>query len=99
MMSDKSDNASAILRDILVDALRVDPAEIVPEARIFGDLFAESIDLLDIQFQLERAFGLSLDQNELVENLGQGLSAKEIDERLTVQWCLDYIEHRLATEL
>ncbi len=81
--------------NILVEALRIDPADVTPEARIFSDLGAESIDILDIQFQIERAFGLKLDQNELLESLGQDLSALEIDERLTVQRCLDYINYRL----
>ena len=82
-------------QNILVEALRVDPAEITLESRLFSDLGAESIDMLDIQFQIEHAFGLDLDQNELIANLGQDLSAREIDESLTVQWCLGYIENRL----
>jgi acyl carrier protein len=94
-MNPNSDQIFATLRDILVDALRVDPAEVTLQARIFGDLAAESIDILDIQFQIERAFGLSLDQNELIESLGADLTASEIDERLTVEWCLGYIRKRL----
>lgn len=82
-------------RDILVEALRVEPTEVTPDARIFSDLGAESIDILDIQFQIEHSFGLKLDQNELINNLGEDLSANQIDERLTVQWCLDYIQKLL----
>jgi len=95
MKPDKNEIFSG-LRTILVQALRVKPEEVVPQARIFSDLAAESIDILDVQFQIEHAFGLSLDQNELIEKLGKGLSAREIDAKLTVQWCVDYIEKRLA---
>ena len=89
------DQIFSSLQAILVDALRVDPADVTEDARIFGDLGAESIDILDIQFQIERAFGLSLDQNELITELGEGLGAREIDEKLTVRWCLGYIEKRV----
>ncbi len=80
---------------ILVQALRVDPADVTAEARIYSDLGAESIDILDIQFQIEHAFGFTFDQNELLASLGQSLSAEEIDQRLTVRWCVDYIGDRL----
>ncbi|MDH5356546.1 MAG: phosphopantetheine-binding protein [Gammaproteobacteria bacterium] len=95
MINQNKEHILSELQNILVEALRVDPKEITPEARIFSDLGAESIDILDIQFQIERSFGLKLDQNELIENLGEDLSAHEIDEKLTVQWCLGYIERLL----
>ena len=44
------------VREVLEDALGVDPEEITPEASITGDLGAESIDFLDIQFRLEKKF-------------------------------------------
>ena len=95
MTNHSNEKIRSELQKILVDALRVDPTEITLDARIFGDLEAESIDILDIQFQIERTFGLILDQNELIANLGEGLSVREIDDKLTVQWCLDFIERRL----
>jgi acyl carrier protein len=48
-----------------VDALGVDDDEVTPEARLMGDLGAESIDFLDIIFKLEKAFGISIDRAEL----------------------------------
>lgn len=50
----------------LVDALSVDEDEVKPEATLVGDLGAESIDFLDIQFRLEKAFQVKITQNELV---------------------------------
>jgi acyl carrier protein len=90
------DQVFSSLRAIFVQALRVRPDEVIPNARIFSDLGAESIDILDIQFQIEHAFGFSLDQNELIERLGSRLSPSEIDERLTVRWCVDYVSGRLS---
>lgn len=53
------------VQSILVDALAVDEDEVTPGATLFADLGAESIDVLDISFQLERAFDIKINQGEL----------------------------------
>lgn len=54
------------VRTLLVDALSVDTDEVTPAARLQADLGAESIDMLDIVFRLEREFDLGkIDRNEL----------------------------------
>jgi len=49
----------------LVDALGVDEDEVTPEARLVGDLGAESIDFLDIVFRLEKSFDIKIPRGEL----------------------------------
>ncbi|HEX5136794.1 MAG TPA: phosphopantetheine-binding protein [Planctomycetota bacterium] len=46
-------------------ALGRDEDEVQVEKRLQSDLEAESIDYLDITFQLEKAFGISIDKDEL----------------------------------
>jgi len=53
------------VREALVDALGVDEDEVLPEARIGGDLGAESIDYLDIVFRLEKAFNIKIPRGDL----------------------------------
>ncbi|MEZ6244098.1 MAG: acyl carrier protein [Phycisphaerales bacterium] len=53
------------VRGVLVDALAVDEDEVTPESRLIADLGAESIDILDISFKLEQAFGFKIAQGEL----------------------------------
>jgi acyl carrier protein len=53
------------VREALVDALGVDEDEVTPEARIGGDLGAESIDYLDIVFRLEKAFTIKIPRGDL----------------------------------
>ena len=53
------------VRTALVDALGVDEDEVAPEARLVGDLGAESIDFLDIVFRLEKAFDIKIPRGEL----------------------------------
>lgn len=58
------------VRQVLEDTLGADPEDITPEAMLTEDLGAESIDFLDIQFQLEKKFSLpekpfKIEQGEL----------------------------------
>jgi acyl carrier protein len=54
------------VREVLVDALAVDDDEVTPDAKLISDLGAESIDMLDISFKLEQAFGFKIAQGELL---------------------------------
>jgi len=53
------------VQSTLVDALGVDEEDVTPDATLFKDLGAESIDLLDIVFRLERNFGIKIPRGEL----------------------------------
>ena len=43
------------IKEVLENALGVDPEEVTMDATLIGDLGAESIDFLDISFKLEQA--------------------------------------------
>ena len=53
------------VQEALVEALGVEDDEVTPEATLMGDLGAESIDLLDIVFRLEKAFDIKIPRGEL----------------------------------
>ncbi len=55
----------ARVRSVLAAALNVAESDLAPAATLQGDLGAESIDVLDIVFRLERAFNLKIAQGEL----------------------------------
>ena len=60
------------VREVLVDALALDDDEVESNKTLIGDLGAESIDFLDIQFKLEQAFGFKIAQGEMFpDNLAQ----------------------------
>src|SRR5262245_3047688 len=88
----------ATLSGIIIEALRVSPDKIKITARLFADLGAESIDLLDIRFRLEHAFGLKIEQEEIVRSLGDGLNATEVRERLTVGALVQFVGRRLPAD-
>ncbi len=54
--------------EVLQDALAVDEDEVTSDAKLTADLGAESIDFLDIVFQLEKAFDIKIDQSEMFPN-------------------------------
>lgn len=80
---------------ILVEALRVPPARITPAARLFADLGAESIDLLDIRFRMEQAFGLKIESDAISRSVGPGLTTSQVREILTVGALVAFTEKRL----
>jgi acyl carrier protein len=58
------------VKEVLTTALAVDDDEVTPEAKLSEDLGAESIDYLDITFQLEKAFNIKIPKGELIpENM------------------------------
>ena len=59
------DQILARVTTVLVQALGVDEQDVTPTASLFGDLGAESIDLLDIVFRLEREFAITIPRGEL----------------------------------
>ena len=64
-MSTTKEEVFSKVQGALVDALGVDEEEVTPEARLVGDLGAESIDFLDIVFRLEKAFDIKIPRGEL----------------------------------
>ena len=80
---------------ILCEALEVPAGEIVPSARIIDDLGAESIDLLDIRFRIERALGLRITNEELVAAFGETTTAMEFRDLFTVEAMVSYLIERL----
>ena len=69
----------AKIQEVLADALGADEDEVSATATLVGDLGAESIDFLDIVFNLEKTFEIKIKRGELFpENLaaeGDGLAA------------------------
>jgi acyl carrier protein len=69
---------------VLAECLGVDQDDVIPSATLQGDLGAESIDLLDIVFRLEREFGIKIPRGELFPDSIFGGQADLVQEgRLT----------------
>ena len=66
-----------LVQDAIADALGVDEAEVQPDATLLGDLGAESIDLLDILFRIERASHIKITVNDIGDLLQGGIPDEE----------------------
>jgi acyl carrier protein len=91
-----NDEIFSKVRTLLVDALSVDDDEVTLAARLQADLGAESIDMLDIIFRLEREFHLGkIDRNELFpESIFQG-DPELVDNGIVTPKGLAYLTDKL----
>ena len=66
------------VRIIFQESLELDEDEVLFDAKVIEDLDAESIDFLDIAFQLERTFSIKIPRGEIErsarESGGDGLN-------------------------
>lgn len=67
------------VRDAFCEALDLDEDEVTADAKIFDDLGAESLDLLEIVFLLERAFDIKIPRGGVQEATQEGLDPTEYE--------------------
>jgi acyl carrier protein len=56
------------LRLVVADSLQIDVKSVTPESSIVHDLGAESLDFLDINYRLERIFGVKMARHFFLEH-------------------------------
>lgn len=67
------------VRACVAAALSVPPEDIRPESRLIDDLGADSLDLLDIVFQLERRFTIKLALRDLEKQMKEDLGDTPVE--------------------
>src|SRR5881396_1047761 len=65
------------VREAVASALGLEDDEVAPEATLMDDLGAESIDLLDILFRIERSTGVKIQASDLGDYIQGGMSEEE----------------------
>ncbi len=73
------------VKEIIVARLAIDPAHVVPEAKIREDLQADSLDLVELIMDLEDAFQISISEDD-----GRALTT------LTVGEAVSYLAERVS---
>jgi acyl carrier protein len=76
-MSYHGKDFATIVQEAVADALGLDIEEAVPEATLLGDLDAESIDLLDVLFRIEKAADVKIKVSDIAELLQGGIPDEE----------------------
>src|SRR3954471_6276209 len=73
---------SDAVKEALVGALGVGEEDVSPDATLLEDLGAQSIDLLDILFRLERKLGVKVQASDLAAHVQGGIPDDQFgDER------------------
>ena len=65
------------VREIIADVLVIDEEDVSLQSRLIADLGAESIDFLDLVFQLEKEFGIKIPRGQLEKNARGDLTEDE----------------------
>lgn len=65
---------------IVADVLVIDEDDISLNSRLIGDLGAESIDFLDLVFQLEKEFDIKIPRGQLEKNARGQLAEDEFEQ-------------------
>ena len=66
----------AKVKDIIVDKLGVDEADVKPEASFTNDLVADSLDTVELIMEFEKVFGISIpdDKAEKIATVGDAIT-------------------------
>ncbi len=67
------------VREIVADVLVIEADDIAPTSRLIADLGAESIDFLDLVFQLEKEFNIKIPRGQLEKNARGDLAEHEFE--------------------
>ena len=68
------------VKDIIVDVLVIDEDKVQASSRLIADLGAESIDFLDLVFQLEKEFSIKIPRGQLEKNARGQLTEAEFEQ-------------------
>ena len=73
----------AKVKDIIVDKLGVDEADVKPEASFTNDLGADSLDTVELIMEFEKEFGVNIpdDQAEKIASVGDAISYIEASQK------------------
>lgn len=67
------------VREIIADVLVIDEDDITPDAKLITQLGAESIDFLDLLFQLEKEFNVKIPRGQIVDDVRSELNGAEFE--------------------
>jgi len=73
------ENVYPKVQEIIADVLVIDEADVSLNSRLIADLGAESIDFLDLVFQLEKEFAVKIPRGQLEKNARGALSEEEFE--------------------
>ena len=77
MSSAASANTFETIADIIAETASVDRAKITPQAHVINDLGIDSLDFLDIVFEIDKRFGVKVPVEAWTEQVNSGKAPAE----------------------
>ncbi len=74
VLATRHDELYGQVRQCVADVLAIDPAKVTPEASLIDDLGAESLDFLDLVFQLETEYSVKIPRDGIRVAAQEGLA-------------------------
>ena len=76
-MSPAASNTFETIADIIAETASVDRAKITPQAHVINDLGIDSLDFLDIVFEIDKRFGVKVPVEAWTEQVNSGKAPAE----------------------
>jgi acyl carrier protein len=78
-----SEDVQGRIKQIIVDELGVDEAEVTPNARFIDDLGADSLDLVELVMRFEEEFGIEIpdEDAEKIQSVGDAYNYVEQNQK------------------
>jgi acyl carrier protein len=73
-------DVDSAVKEAVVEALALDDDEVTPDSTLMDDLGAESIDLLDILFRVEKSTGVKIEASDLGDYIQGGIPDEEFSD-------------------
>jgi acyl carrier protein len=73
-------DVESAVKEAVVEALALDDDEVTPDSTLMDDLGAESIDLLDILFRVEKSTGVKIEASDLGDYIQGGIPDDEFSD-------------------
>lgn len=71
-MTDMNQETFDAVADIIADICSIDRAEITPDSHAVNDLGIDSLDFLDVTFDIDKKFGIKMPVEQWMEEVNQG---------------------------
>lgn len=76
--------------DVIADVCDIERDEIKPETHVINDLGIDSLDFLDVTFDLDKKFGIKIPIEQWTEEVNEGKA--EVDEYFVMQNLCGHID-------
>ena len=73
-------DVESAVKDAVIEALALDEDEVTPDSTLMDDLGAESIDLLDILFRIQKSTGVKIEASDLGDYIQGGIPDDEFSD-------------------